>query len=66
MVSAEKIWMAVPFLTLLLVIIIFSGKIIPIQKMWAKYPWICMGILLFVLGVNFIIIKRWYFDEENE
>lgn len=65
-VSAEKLWMAVPFLTLLLVIIIFSGKIIPIQKMWAKYPWICMGILLFVLGVNFIIIKRWYFDEENE
>lgn len=61
--NAEKIWMAVPFITLIAVIIIFSGKLVPIQKVWAKYPWICMGILLFVLGTNVIIVKRWYFDE---
>lgn len=64
-ILAEKIWMAVPFLTLFAVIIIFSGKVVPIQKIWGKYPWICMGILLFVLGFNFIIVKRWYFDEEE-
>lgn len=63
-VISEKIWMAVPFLTLIGVIIIFSGKLIPIQKIWAKYPWVCMGVLLFALGSNFIIVKRWYFDEE--
>ncbi len=64
-ITAEKIWMAVPFFTLLVIIVIFSGKIVPIQKVWAKYPWICMGVLLFMLGANFIIIKRWYFDEEE-
>lgn len=64
-ITTEKIWMAVPFVSLFLILIIFSGKVVPIQKAWAKYPWICIGVLLFVLGANFIIIKRWYFDGED-
>lgn len=60
------IWMAIPFISLVGIMVLFSGAVVSVQTLWRKYPGVCVFVLLSVLIGNFLIVRRWYFEDEPE